>query len=87
MAGMNVEVCRAQAEILETQAQKIKTVKTTIDGLVEELKQNWWGQDARDFAGKWEGTHKPELQKVQTKLKNVVQTIRTEAKEQVNASR
>lgn len=84
--GMNVEVCRSQAEVLDTQAERIKNVKVRIDGLIEELKQNWWGDDARDFAATWEGTHKPAIQKVHVSLKEVAQTIRTEAKQQVSAS-
>ena len=36
MAGLNPAVCRAQAEVLENQAQKIKTIRANVDSLVEE---------------------------------------------------
>jgi uncharacterized protein YukE len=86
MAGLNPAVCRAQAEVLENQAQKIKSIRANIDGLVEELKQHWWGPDSKQFAQQWEGTHKSELTKVHTQLQKVVQDVRQNIKQQESAS-
>jgi uncharacterized protein YukE len=84
--GMNVEVGKAQAEVLDNQAEKIKNVKVRIDGLIQELQSHWWGADAKKFANQWEGTHSQQLVKVHKQLKNVAQQIRTEAKDQLAKS-
>jgi uncharacterized protein YukE len=84
--GMNVEIGKAQAEVLDNQAEKIKGIKNRIDGLVQELQGHWWGADAKKFAQQWEGTHSQQLVKVHKQLKNVAQQIRTEAKSQAAKS-
>ena len=63
--GMNDDEVNAQGNVLQQQAEAIQQLITKVDQEVESLKQNWQGDDSRQFEQEWTGTHRPELQKAQ----------------------
>ena len=66
--GMNDDEVNAQGNVLQQQAEAIQQLITKVDQEVESLKQNWQGDDSRQFEQEWTGTHRPELQKAQKLL-------------------
>jgi uncharacterized protein YukE len=83
---MDTGVGRAQAGTLDEQAAKIKKAKASIDDLVGQLKQVWWGEDQKRFESKWNGQYAADLTKAATGLSKAADEIRTNAKEQDKVS-
>ena len=57
--GMNDDEVNAQGNVLQQQAEAIQQLITKVDQEVESLKQNWQGDDSRQFEQEWTGTHRP----------------------------
>ena len=57
-----------------------------VDQEVESLKQNWQGDDSKQFEQEWTGTHRPELQKAQKLLTEMKSTIDHEVQQQRSTS-
>ncbi len=57
-----------------------------VDQEVESLKQNWQGDDSKQFEQEWTGTHRPELQKAQKLLTEMKTTIDHEVQQQRETS-
>ena len=55
--GMNDDEVNAQGNVLQQQAEAIQQLITKVDQEVESLKQNWQGDDSRQFEQEWTGTH------------------------------
>ena len=84
--GMNDDEVNAQGNILQQQADAIQKLITQVDQEVESLKQNWQGDDSRQFEQEWTGTHRPELQKAQKLLTEMKTTIDHEVQQQRETS-
>src|SRR4051812_14676108 len=84
--GMNDDEVNAQGNVLQQQAEAIQKLITKVDQEVESLKQNWQGDDSRQFEQEWTGTHRPELQKAQKLLTEMKSTIDHEVQQQRSTS-
>ena len=84
--GMNDDEVHAQGGVLHTQAEAIQKLITKVDHEVESLKQNWQGDDSKQFEQEWTGTHRPELLKAQKLLEQMKTTIDQEVSQQRNTS-
>lgn len=83
--GMNDTQVKAQGTKLQSEAEKIKTLISKVDGEITTISQHWHGDDQKQFQNEWNG-HKAELTKAQTLLEHMKQTIDTEVGQQVNTS-
>jgi uncharacterized protein YukE len=72
----------AQGDVLQQQAEAIQQLIAKVDEEVESLKQNWQGDDSRQFEQEWSGTHRPELQRAQKLLTEMKGTIDREVQQQ-----
>jgi WXG100 family type VII secretion target len=84
--GMNDDEVGAQGNVLQQQAEAIQKLITKVDQEVESLKQNWQGDDSKQFEQEWTGTHRPELQKAQKLLTEMKSTIDHEVQQQRSTS-
>jgi WXG100 family type VII secretion target len=84
--GMNDDEVNAQGNVLQQQAEAIQKLITKVDQEVESLKQNWQGDDSKQFEQEWTGTHRPELQKAQKLLTEMKTTIDREVQQQRETS-
>ncbi|MDV3219940.1 WXG100 family type VII secretion target [Intrasporangium sp.] len=84
--GMNDDEVTAQGNVLQQQAEAIQQLITKVDQEVESLKQNWQGDDSRQFEQEWTGTHRPELQKAHKLLTEMKATIDREVQQQRDTS-
>lgn len=86
MVGMNPDVVKTQAKVLEDQADQIKRITSRIDGLVGELKSAWEGPDSQQFANRWNSDYKAQLAQAERLLREKGQSALTQAKQQMQTS-
>src|SRR5262245_18551409 len=80
-SGMNDDEVSAQGNVLQQQAEAIQKLITRVDQEVESLKQNWQGDDSKQFEQEWTGTHRPELQRAEKLLTEMKSTIDREVQQ------
>jgi len=83
--GMNDTQVKAQGNTLQSEAEKISTLISKVDGEIEHISQNWHGDDQKQFQSEWNG-HKTELTQAKTLLLQMKQTIDQEVSQQVSTS-
>lgn len=84
--GMNPDVVKAQARVLEEQADQIKRVSHRIDGLIGDLKAAWEGPDSDRFANRWHSDYKAQLSQAEKMLREKGQSATAQAKQQMQTS-
>lgn len=83
--GLDVDQVRALSGKLNTEANTIQTVLTTLTNQLSNTQ--WTGPDSDQFRDAWSGTHTTALKGVITALQEASQKASTNATEQENASR
>lgn len=83
--GMNDTQVKAQGNTLQSEADKISALIIKVDGEIEQISQNWHGDDQKQFQNEWNG-HKNELTQAKNLLTQMKQTIDQEVSQQVNTS-
>jgi len=83
---MDVEAIRVLAAKLDGQAQRLTSVITHINGLVDGLPHVWSGPDAQDFVGWWQNKHRPALQGAHDSVAGLAQSAKNNAAEQEKTS-
>lgn len=84
--GMNPDVVKAQGKVLETQADKIKSISGRIDGLVADLNKAWNGPDSQRFIKSWNSEYKAQLTQASKVLRTKGQAAISQAKQQTATS-
>lgn len=84
--GMNDDEVSAQGNVLQQQAEAIRQLITKVDQEVDSLKQNWQGEDSKQFEAEWTGTHRPELERAEKLLVEMKATIDREVAQQRDTS-
>ena len=84
--GMNDDEVSAQGNVLQQQAEAIRQLITKVDQEVDSLKQNWQGDDSKQFESEWTGTHRPELERAEKLLTEMKATIDREVAQQRDTS-
>lgn len=84
--GMNDETVAAQGVVLGNQAEAIQQLISKVDQEVQQLKQNWHGEDATKFEAEWTSTHRAELERARTLLTEMRTTIEREVSQQRSTS-
>lgn len=86
-SGMNVDVVKAQAKVLQTQSDQIKKITSQIDSLVHQLQSAWHGDDSKKFAAQWNSDMKSRLTKASTLLHDRSTTATQQANQQESTSK
>ncbi len=84
--GMDVDEVRSLAGQLQTQAQKITEVVSSIDSIVSSMENVWKGKDATDFQSWWQTQHKPHLNQAEEAIMGLHQSALNNASAQDQAS-
>jgi uncharacterized protein YukE len=83
---MNTGSARGSATDLDAASKKIDKAEKSIDGLVNQLKAVWWGDDQKRFESKWTGGYKADLTDASKTLHAAAENIRSEATQQDKTS-
>ena len=83
---MNDDEVNAQGNVLQQQAEAIQQLITKVDQEVESLKQNWQGDDSRQFEQEWTGTHHANCRRRRRLLTEMKATIDREVQQQRETS-
>ena len=75
-----------RATSCSSRRRRSRSSSRKVDQEVESLKQNWQGDDSKQFEQEWTGTHRPELQKAQKLLTEMKTTIDHEVQQQRETS-
>lgn len=86
MIGMDSSEVRTLANNVRTQASRIGTVVSGVDGLIHQLTAEWQGADAQAFVGWWQSQHRPALLGVEAAVAGLAQSADNRAQQQDNAS-
>lgn len=85
--GANVgELNNLATNLDQTQAGTIDQVMQQVQGMIDQLDSVWRGNDATQFAGEWNGTHRPALQSAAEALRKAAGDARKNAETQSNTS-
>lgn len=82
MIGMDTADVRVLANNIRTQADRINSVVSNVDGIVHQLIGAWSGQDATEFAGWWQQKHRPALVSVEQLISGLAQSAENRAHDQ-----
>jgi|EndMetStandDraft_9_1072997.scaffolds.fasta_scaffold730280_1 uncharacterized protein YukE len=85
--GMDPGLGRQQAAQLDEQSKKIKTAQADIDGLMNELRAVWIGDDQKRFDTKWQSEYSSQLKDAAKRLHKAAEQVRTDAAEQGKTSK
>ena len=86
LIGMDVAAMSQVAVSIDVQARRIQAAIGTIDGLVQQIAQDWRGPAAREFVGWWQGQHRPSLLRAEAALSGLAQAARNNISQQNHAS-
>jgi WXG100 family type VII secretion target len=84
--GMDTDEVRSLAGQLQTQAQNITQVISSIDSIVASMENVWKGKDATDFQGWWQSQHRPHLNNAEQAIMGLHQSALNNAAQQDQAS-
>ena len=85
--GADIEQLNAMATNLDqTQVGIIDGVITAVQAEISSLDTKWRGNDATQFAGNWDSTHRPALQAAITALQTAGESARSNATNQTKTS-
>lgn len=84
--GMNVDAVEGLGRQLKSKSGEIDALVNGINSLVEQLQQQWRGQDATTFKGWWDSEHRPALQKLGQAIDGLGQAALNNANEQRQVS-
>ena len=84
--GMDVDEVRSLAGQLQTQAQNITQVVSSIDSIISSMENVWKGKDATDFLSWWQTQHKPHLNHAEEAIMGLHQSALNNAAAQDQAS-
>lgn len=84
--GMDVEAVRGLAGQLDHKAEGIRSLVREIEAVVHNLRSNWDGRDATQFADQWWPQHRNELNKAAEAIAGLSQSAKNNASEQEQVS-
>ena len=84
--GMDVDEVRSLAGQLQTQAQNITQVVSSIDSIISSMENVWKGKDATDFQSWWQTQHRPHLNQAEEAIMGLHQSALNNAAAQDQAS-
>lgn len=84
--GMNADAVEQIGNQLKSQADAINGIINQINGLVNNMQQNWWGPDAQTFCNDWWPQHRTELTNVGHNIQGLGQSALNNAHDQRSVS-
>lgn len=84
--GMNVDQVENLGRQLQGKGDEIDALMNAINGLIDQLQADWKGQDATEFKGWWDQTHRPGLIALRDAIKGLGQSALNNASEQRQVS-
>lgn len=84
--GMSVESVRGIAKNLDSQAEQVQLVISSVDHLIAQAQSDWQGHDSQQFQQMWSGNYKGGLQRLKQEMNELAAKARRSAEEQERVS-
>jgi len=86
LTGMDPQAVLSIATGLDSQSGHIQNTIVTVDGIVQNMMQNWHGSDAQTFLGWWQNQHRPALVAAGQSISGLAQSARNNVSQQETTS-
>lgn len=84
--GMNLEVVNGELPKWRNLAEEIGTIVTNVNTQVQAANEAWNGPDSDKFISEWEGTHRPQLEKIKGMIEALCDTLQSDINQQRETS-
>lgn len=87
MSGMNTESIKTVSSQLTSQGNEVTHVARAVDSILSVARQNWRGENLRQFDARWTGQYRTSCLRLADELRDLARTAAKNASEQEKTSR
>ena len=84
--GMNLEVVNGELPKWTNLSEELNGVITAVNTQVQAANDAWNGNDSEKFVSEWEGTHRPQLEKIKAMIDQLSDQLQSDIADQREAS-
>ena len=84
--GMNLDVVNGELPKWTNLSEELNGVITAVNTQVQAANDAWNGNDSEKFVSEWEGTHRPQLEKIKAMIDQLSDQLQSDIADQREAS-
>lgn len=84
--GMNLDTVKGELPKWQNLSEELNGIIQNVTTQVQQANEAWNGTDSEQFVSEWEGTHRPQLEKIKTMIDELVEKLGSDIQQQGEAS-
>ncbi|MGN7247500.1 WXG100 family type VII secretion target [Janibacter anophelis] len=84
--GMNLDVVNGELPKWTNLSEELNGVITAVNTQVQQANEAWNGNDSEKFVSEWEGTHRPQLEKIKAMIDQLSDQLQSDIAQQRETS-
>ena len=84
--GMNLDVVNGELPKWTNLSEELNGVITAVNTQVQQANEAWNGADSEKFISEWEGTHRPQLEKIKAMIDQLSDQLQSDIAQQRETS-